>query len=324
MKPTFNLVFTTFLAALNNHLTLAAPGRKEESRNAIAMTVISAGARHTCGRVKYDHCHGKNGPCATRGAIECFGSNSFGQANPVGGRFATVSAGRDATCGILADSSIKCWGNEESMIVTNVPQPFGFNKISVGGGHACALWKNGKAVCWGNNEYGQCSAPSGPFVNIASGYSHTCATQENGLVACWGHDGDKESSGVPDQVRFTVVTAGDGFSCGITIQRRVLCWGRSREGQMSMPGDAFFSGVSAGRRHVCAVRDASRGVDAVVCWGSNHDGQSKPPYKGEFVQVSSGAAHSCALSSNGVVRCWGSNRDGQSRGRFIAEGEGVH
>ena len=252
------------------------------------------------------------------GQIECYGYNRFGQANPPVDTFARISVGHDVTCGVLKDSSIQCWGNEDSPVVTRTPTPYGFGQIDVGRNHACALWR-GKAICWGDDEFGQSSPPAGPFEQIATGYSHSCAIQTNGLVTCWGHDGSKESSGHPQQIKFTEITAGDAFTCGLTIQRRALCWGRSREGQLKAPKDAFFSAISAGKSHACAVRDASRGVDSVVCWGANHMGQAHPRSKGHFVAVTSGAAHSCALTNTGAVRCWGSNSDGQSNGRWVGK-----
>ena len=268
------------------------------------MSAISAGGHTTCGRVRANHCHGAQGRCSLKGAVECWGSNQYGQGNPPAGVFLKVSVGRDAACGITIDGAIRCWGNEDSMIVTNPPHAFGFTKLSVGGNHACALWR-GKAACWGANEYGEATPPPGPFDDIACGYSHTCAIQSNGLVHCWGHDGEKAASGHPLQARFTSVTAGDSFSCGVTIQRQILCWGRNSEGQSSPPTDVFVKSIAAGRRHACAVRDAERSDNSAVCWGSNHEGQSRPRFKGLFVQVTTGAAHSCGLTKSGMVRCWG-------------------
>jgi len=284
-----------------------------------AWSQISAGAKHTCARVKANHCHGASGVCSTKGSIECFGDDFFGQSSPPPGAYAKVASGRDTTCSIRADSSILCWGNPESGIVTGASHAFGFEKISVGGDHACAL-RQGKIVCWGSNDYGQATLPDTDmaFTDVACGTHHTCGVQKNGYVECWGHDGEKESSGYPSTERFSQVTAGNGHSCGLTIQHRVVCWGRNIEGQSTKPpgdtGNMFFSSVSAGHRHTCAVRDASRSDDAVVCWGSNYAGESRARFRGLFVAVSSGAQHSCGLTSDGDMRCWGSDQHGQSVG----------
>ena len=111
------------------------------------------------------------------------------------------------------------------------------------------------------------------------------------------------------------MTAGNGHSCGVTIHKRALCWGRNREGQAGAPKEgAFFASLSAGHRHTCGVRHGDRSADAVVCWGSNYQGESRARFRGRFGAVASGAFHSCALSETGDLRCWGSNKYGQAIG----------
>jgi len=146
---------------------------------------VSAGARHTCARVKANHCHGPvhqaGGVCSTEGSIECFGDNSFGQSTPPTGKFAKVSAGRDTSCALRLDGAVVCWGNPESGVVTAAPHAYGFQKLSVGGFHACAI-KNGKVFCWGDNDYGQCTPPEADmeFTDISAGTHHSCGVQRNG------------------------------------------------------------------------------------------------------------------------------------------------
>jgi len=140
----------------------------------------------------------------------------------------------------------------------------------------------------------------------------------NGYVVCWGQNGNKESSGYPPDIRFTQLSCGTGHCCGLTIQRKIMCWGRNNEGQSTVPSsktDQYFSKVDAGHRHTCAVRDAHRSADAVICWGSNYAGESRARFKGLFTDVSSGAQHSCGLTAMGEIRCWGSNTYGQALGR---------
>lgn len=278
---------------------------------------VSSGDRHTCAIVKSNHCHGAKGVCSVKGAVECFGDDSFGQAEPPPGAYSQVASGRDVSCAIKADGgAVVCWGNPVSPVVMAVPRLYGFEEITVGSYHACGL-RQKRVQCWGSNSMGQLTPPdaSSLFTNVAAGSYHTCAVQSQGYVSCWGYDGEKESSGYPRTQRFTQVTAGNGHSCGVTIHNRALCWGRNREGQAGAPKEgAFFASLSAGHRHTCGVRHGDRSADAVVCWGSNYQGESRARFRGRFGAVASGAFHSCALSETGDLRCWGSNKYGQAIG----------
>lgn len=62
---------------------------------------FSAYANHYCGVTKSD------------GSLQCFGSNSRGQATPVAGRFIAVAAGGDFTCALRWDQAIVCFGSNE-------------------------------------------------------------------------------------------------------------------------------------------------------------------------------------------------------------------
>ncbi len=100
----------------------------------------------------------------------------------------------------------------------NTPQPYplapvyvrppapnsGTNFVTVAAGddHACAITKTGAAQCWGANTYGQLgngtktssttpvavtSLTSG-VVSIGAGLGFTCAVTSDGAVHCWGRD----------------------------------------------------------------------------------------------------------------------------------------
>ena len=48
--------------------------------------------------------------CKTDGAVACWGADDRGQASPLGGEFATVSAGQDHACGVKTNGFVACWG----------------------------------------------------------------------------------------------------------------------------------------------------------------------------------------------------------------------
>lgn len=116
------------------------------------------------------------------------------------------------------------------------------------------------------------------------------------------------------------MSLGTGHSCGLTIQKQVICWGRNKEGQSTPPSHkgkneaGYYSKVSAGHRHTCALKDSSSD-NTIVCWGSNYAGESRALFRGLFVDVTAGAQHSCGVTSKGDIRCWGSNTYGQSLSR---------
>jgi len=135
-------------------------------------------------------------------------------------------------------------------------------------------------------------------------------------------------------------TGGLDFSCLITRDGAVWCWGNNETGQLgdTMPvrtgqplrvrAGGTFTQVDAGDSHACA-----RATDGTVqCWGSNALGQlgvttttacktehgtvpcSVLPVAApvtEAAAVTAGAEHTCALGKDGTATCWGANSRGQ-------------
>lgn len=135
----------------------------------------------------------------------------------------------------------------------------------------------------------------------------------------------------------TIVSSGSRFSCAITTEGGVKCWGANDENQLGtgtkyeldlcgmendrvcIPRPVDVVGleerivdIDAGGTHVC-VLTASGGVK---CWGSDSNGRlggevediNKPVdvtgLSSGVVAISAGG-HSCALMSTGDAKCWG-------------------
>ncbi len=124
-----------------------------------------------------------------------------------------------------------------------------------------------------------------------------------------------------------------GFTCALTNDGRVKCWGGNDRGQLgdgTLHGTRYVpvqvnglnSGVTSlvtGFYHSCAVMNGG-----AYRWGWNVEGQlgdgtatnrSAPvPVNGlgvGVVALAAGRTHTCALMNTGGVECWGSNSLGQ-------------
>lgn len=138
---------------------------------------------------------------------------------------------------------------------------------------------------------------------------------------------------------WTQITAGEGYTCGVTYSSGTYCWGANGEGQLGngIGGDigdqrtepvkvknVAFQQVDAGFDHVCGV---TRQGDA-YCWGDNHRGElgdgtddislePEPvniPGGTKIFQISAGSDHTCAVPrgrSGPAAYCWGNNSEGQ-------------
>jgi len=134
-------------------------------------------------------------------------------------------------------------------------------------------------------------------------------------------------------------SAGRDFSCDLSRDGQVYCWGADDAGQLGDGANVDRWGpraidmtsvarqVSVGARHACAVKaDGS-----VQCWGSGQDGRlgrggtadSNVPVTvsgvAGAVQVSAGGqvqlfvddGHACVVLDTGAVKCWGEGSLGQ-------------
>ena len=147
--------------------------------------------------------------------------------------------------------------------------------VDAGARHTCGIRANGTVACWGNNTdgfgtyYGQSVAPSGTFTAISAGDLHTCGVRTDGTVACWGADRSGQSQAPAGT--FQSVSAGSSHSCGVRTDGTVACWGSNHVGQAAPP-PGTFSAVSAGSLATCGLRTNG----TLACWGYDESREPPP------------------------------------------------
>ena len=198
--------------------------------------------------------------------------------------------------------------------------------------HRCCRIANGGAGGTSRSNTGGVTSPADAVTGTGgvpiSGSGGTLADAGNEL----GTTDTPISCDGPNALRAKAVSAGFApFTCGLTTQGGVRCWGSNPDGELgdgnttnrSTPAlSDVLTGVQAiatGYRHTCALM--SNG--GVRCWGYNFYGQLgdgttidrlSPPTSDLLsgVQaIAAGEGHTCALLAGGGVRCWGHNHVGQ-------------
>ena len=97
---------------------------------------------------------------------------------------ASVSAGREHSCGVKPDGSVICWGSNNER---QAEAPAGtFTSVSAGWEHTCGVQTDGSVACWGAIANGKANPPPGSFRAVSAGHEHTCGIRVDGSVACWG------------------------------------------------------------------------------------------------------------------------------------------
>ncbi|WP_188791471.1 cell wall-binding repeat-containing protein [Ornithinimicrobium pekingense] len=155
------------------------------------------------------------------------------------------------------------------------------------------------AVCDATLQAASAAARPGqllPTASVAADAGHSCAVTAAGAVRCWGYNGagqlgDGTTTASPSPVSVKglgagttrSVAVGGGFTCALTTDGAVRCWGSNHDGTLAGPYGT----------HSTEVVDIPR-------LGA-----------GTTVQVTTGQKHACALSITGATRCWGSNSSSQ-------------
>jgi hypothetical protein len=302
----------------------------------MTFTTLDVGASHHCG-------------LDTDGRAYCWGRGptlpqATAEPEPAPGdlRFTSLATGASHTCGLTTGGEAYCWGRDQwgqlgigevvetcgpddlpcSTVPVRVAGDLRFVRLAAGTNHTCGLTVDGDAYCWGANTFHQLGNDEGSEPCVAEPFE--CRRLPDRVV---------------DAPPFQELALGGPFSCGLTAQGQVHCWGTNERGQLGtgMPGYSVspvplagsneFVGLTAGGNHACAITQSG---DA-YCWGENTSGRAgtEPgPYcfgtvgvphcvseprmvEGglAFVSVDAGATHTCGTTADGAF-CWGNNGGG--------------
>ncbi|RYX78238.1 hypothetical protein EON76_06670, partial [bacterium] len=141
--------------------------------------------------------------------------------------------------------------------------------------HGCALFASGDVKCWGGSQYGQLG---------------------QGDMASRGDEPGEMGAALPfidlgTGVKAKLIDAGRDYTCALTTDNRLKCWGRNQYGQLG------------------AINGSNYG-DQPNTMGDNLPfvdfGASRTVSK-----MSIGANHACVILDDQSIKCWGRNQYGQ-------------
>ncbi|MCY3806190.1 MAG: RCC1 domain-containing protein [bacterium] len=98
--------------------------------------------------------------------------------------------------------------------------------------------------------------------------------------------------------RYTAVSAGNVYTCALTTDGTIQCWGDNEHGQTDAP-DGTYTAISADFNRTCALTTDG----TIECWGHRRASDNAPD--GTYTAISIGNNETCALATDGNFECWG-------------------
>jgi cysteine-rich repeat protein len=306
---------------------------------------LAAGPFTTCALIDGGglRCWGRNTQCQLGiGSSASVGDDELPLFAPdvaLPGPLVQVVLGREHTCALLTDRSVRCWGSggllgyadgdargcEPATVPAQLPPVVIWdgdeNTLALAAGelHTCALSNKGRVRCWGLGLTGDLGLPGVSLVGLTDRPIDVPPVDIGGLA--------------------TALRASNHTTCVILASGALRCWGGNFWGSLgygtyetigddetpASAGDIQLDGpvvdVAVGSSHTCArLTD-----DRLRCWGSNLSGElglgdfnflgyaTPQPVTlgGPVADLQLGASLTCARMMTGDVRCWGSGAEGQ-------------
>jgi len=305
---------------------------------------VAVGLTHTCALLE-DHtvkCWGENpdgelglGDTRSRGASAAEMGDALPAIDLGTGRTATsISAGRNATCAILDDGTLKCWGMGalagfglgidnnrgdapgemgDALPIVDLGPARTAKRVAVGRFVTCVERDDETLKCWGTDtSAGEIGRVAGAHIVDLVGGGHVWALYDDGSVRGFAVADPAPGAGVDLGAgqRAVGLAAGAASTCALLVGGGIKCWGALTSALP--PASETFVGLELGDQSDSSCGLAANGV--VSCWGVHEEWGGAPAANGGFhprlgevaaTVAGGGTAHACALSEEGLVKCWG-------------------
>lgn len=260
---------------------------------------VSAGGGHSCG-IRQDRSawcwgsgsHGQRGSGEHRAFVRTTPERVLNDTNEHHWTdWELLSLGDQHTCGIRADGSLWCWGDDwrgqlgvggltvedgkqarPREVVSPVADAL-WMQVSAGSSHTCGILDDGTLWCWGWGDYGQ----------LGDGGTSADHVQPSPTLVI-NHDGSHDDT-------WEQVTAGHSHTCARRFDGSAWCWGSQANGMLGTGVDR-----PAGQPYPVAVD--SEETTSIEPWT-------------DWTLVLAGGSHSCGLRDGRGAWCWGNGEDGQ-------------
>jgi alpha-tubulin suppressor-like RCC1 family protein len=177
---------------------------------------------------------------------------------PVGGRVVQIAAGLSATCALLDNGRVRCWGgNRDGELGYGHDVPIGDDEtplqaasmagppgrtllggdVPLGGGGVvqiseivenramCARFTGGAVRCWGKNNKGQ----------LGYGHAESLATRFAPSQLVIRPAGNRPNAGGDLALGGSALALADGARCALLISGSLYCWGDNEDAELGLP-----------------------------------------------------------------------------------------
>lgn len=237
---------------------------------------------------------GNSHACGLRAdqSITCWGDNYYLQTEAPEGQHTMLAAGAVMNCAIQTNGQVACWGDFGGF--DTIPGGV-YSSIDASHGTVCAIRSDSDVECWGN--IGELpSLVEGDFSRVSVGWGQVCALRSDGSIHCWGSDWV-----LPPPDVYVDICNGDDFGCALNQDRELVCFGSQWSGWDTLDASLTagpFIDISCVAYIVCMV-NADRTVSCIP-----DREEFRPPINSNFSRIDHGFGGLCGLHIDGSVSCW--------------------